>query len=108
MQVLLLLSIDRPDDGGDVADRLGVDAPEADRSCDQLVSAGHVVRREADADHRLALTAQGRALAERLMARRERELADLVARMTELDIRRLIRALESAGHTQVSRSAGRR
>jgi len=111
LQVLLLLQHGRSDgvrDVREVAEELGFDAPEVDRSCDRLLAAGHVVRRGFAHRRHLALTERGRVLAERLATRREQELAGLVDGMNEIDIRRLVRALEAREPPAVSRSARRR
>jgi DNA-binding MarR family transcriptional regulator len=108
LQVLLLLQDGRRDDVHDVAEELGLEAPEVDRSRDRLLAAGHVVRREVADRRQLALTERGRVLAERLATRREQELAGLVDGMNEIDIRRLIRSLEAVEPPAVSRSAPRR
>jgi DNA-binding MarR family transcriptional regulator len=79
-----------------VAAGLGVNASNASRTCDRLVSAGLVSRSELTADRRhrvLTLTRAGRTFVERLMARRERELAEIVARMSDTDREALMLAL---------------
>lgn len=97
MRVLVLLWTGEPLNLSAVADGLGVNASNASRTCDRLVAAGLVARAEGAADRRhvaLTLTGSGRDFVERLMERRERELATIVARMTEDDRRRLMTALE--------------
>lgn len=97
MRVLVLLWTGEPLNLSAVADGLGVNASNASRTCDRLVAAGLVDRGELAVDRRhvaLTLTERGRAFVEELMERREQELAAIVARMTEADHRRLMRALE--------------
>jgi DNA-binding MarR family transcriptional regulator len=97
MRVLVLLWTGEPLNLSAVAEGLGVNASNASRTCDRLVTAGCVHRGEDVADRRqveLTLTDRGRALVEALMRRREHELAAIVARMTELDRRRLMTSLE--------------
>jgi len=79
-----------------VAEGLGVNASNASRTCDRLVSAGLVDRGELTADRRqrvFTLTRKGRTFVERMMARREQELADIVARMSDTDRDALMLAL---------------
>jgi DNA-binding MarR family transcriptional regulator len=97
MRVLVLLWTGEPLNLSAVANGLGVNASNASRTCDRLVAGGFVRRAEGAADRRhvaLSLTGRGRDFVERLMERRERELAMIVARMSEHDRRRLMAALE--------------
>lgn len=96
MRVLVLLWTGEPLNLSAIADGLGVNASNASRTCDRLVAGGFVDRGEGAADRRqvvLTLTANGRDLVERLMARREQELSAIVARMAETDRVRLMRSL---------------
>ena len=96
MRVLVLLWSGEPLNLSAVTEGLGVNASNASRTCDRLVNAGLVHRGEGTIDRRqvsLTLTSRGREFVERLMARRERELATIVARMSEADRRRLMKAL---------------
>lgn len=98
MRVLVLLWTGEPLNLSAVAEGLGVNASNASRTCDRLVTAGLVDRGEGTVDRRhvaLTLTAEGHAFVERLMARREQEFAAIVARMTERDRGRLMTALEA-------------
>ena len=82
MRVLVLLWTGEPLNLSAVAEGLGVNASNASRTCDRLVSAGLVDRGELTADRRqrvLTLTRKGRTFVERLMDRREQELAEIVA-----------------------------
>lgn len=97
MRVLVLLWTGEPLNLSAVAEGLGVNASNASRTCDRLVAAGLVERASSALDRRqvvLALTSAGRGLVERLMRRRERELAAIVARMDDADRARLMTALE--------------
>ncbi len=97
MRVLVLLWTGEPLNLSAVAEGLGVNASNASRTCDRLVSAELVNRGEGTIDRRhvtLTLTPRGRRLVERLMERREHELATIVARMSEREQRRLMTALE--------------
>src|SRR6478672_13881482 len=90
MRVLVLLWTGEPLNLSAVAEGLGVNASNASRTCDRLVAAGLVHRGEDVVDRRhvsLTLTPAGRGFVERLMERREQELATIVARMTERDRR---------------------
>jgi DNA-binding MarR family transcriptional regulator len=96
MRVLVLLWTGEPLNLSAVAEGLGVNASNASRTCDRLVSAGLVDRGELTADRRhrvLTLTRKGRTFVERLMARRERELGEIVARMSAADQQALMVAL---------------
>ena len=97
MRVLVLLWTGEPLNLSAVAEGLGVNASNASRTCDRLVSAELVNRGEGTIDRRhvtLTLTPRGRTFVERLMERREHELATIVARMSEREQRRLMTALE--------------
>jgi DNA-binding MarR family transcriptional regulator len=97
MRVLVLLWTGEPLNLSAVADGLGVNASNASRTCDRLVTAGLVDRGAGTPDRRqvaLTLTRRGRTFVERLMARREHELGTIVARMSEAHRRRLMTALE--------------
>lgn len=97
MRVLVLLWSGAPLNLSAVAEALVVNASNASRTCDRLVSKGYVDRSEGAADRRhvvLTLTRAGHALVEKLMARREQELSAIVSRMTAGDRDRLMRALK--------------
>jgi DNA-binding MarR family transcriptional regulator len=96
MRVLVLLWSGEPLNLSAVAEGLGVNASNASRTCDRLVSAGLVDRGEHTADRRhrvLTLTRRGRRFVERMMERREQELAAIVARMSAEDRAALMAAL---------------
>ena len=91
MRVLVLLWTGEPLNLSAVAEGLGVNASNASRTCDRLVSAGLVDRGELTADRRqrvLTLTRKGRTFVEKLMDRREQELAEIVGRMSDSRPRR--------------------
>ena len=98
LRVLVILSVhDRLNLSG-VADRLGVNASNASRTCDQLVRLGLVDRQEDPHDRRhlsLALARPGRGLLDDVMRRREAILAGVVATMKPQDQRDLMAALEN-------------
>jgi DNA-binding MarR family transcriptional regulator len=97
LRVLVILSVhDRLNLAG-VADRLGVNASNASRTCDQLVRRGLVDRREDPHDRRnlsLALARPGRRLLDDVMRRREAMLTDIVGAMTARDQRDLMACVE--------------
>jgi DNA-binding MarR family transcriptional regulator len=96
MRVLVLLWAGQPLNLSAVAEGLGVNASNASRTCDRLVSAGLVDRGELTGDRRhrvLTLTRRGRTFVEKLMARREQELVEIVARMSDADRDALMVAL---------------
>ena len=96
MRVLVLLWSGEPLNLTAVAEGLGVNASNASRTCDRMVSAGLVDRADDPADRRhvlLTLTARGRAFVEQILDRREQELATITARMSDADRERLMEAL---------------
>jgi DNA-binding MarR family transcriptional regulator len=101
MRVLVLLWTGEPLNLSAVAEGLAVNASNASRTCDRLVSTGLVDRGHDAVDRRnvaLTLTARGRTLVERLMERREHELSLIVGQMAESDRRDLMSALEPFNH----------
>ena len=97
MRVLVLLWTGQPLNLSAVANGLAVNASNASRTCDRLVSHGLVNRGEDAMDRRqvaLTLTSCGKKFVEKLMRRREHELATIVARMSEPDRLLLMTALE--------------
>jgi DNA-binding MarR family transcriptional regulator len=96
MRVLVLLWTGEPLNLSAVAEGLGVNASNASRTCDRLVSAGLVDRGELSGDRRqrvLTLTRKGRTFVERLMDRRGQELEEIVRRMSDTDRDALMVAL---------------
>ena len=97
MRVLVLLWTGEPLNLSAVAEGLGVNASNASRTCDRLVTHGLVDREVDPVDRRhvaLTLTARGRGFVEELMARREHELGAIVARMSPRDRQGLMEALQ--------------
>jgi DNA-binding MarR family transcriptional regulator len=96
MRVLVLLWTGEPLNLSAVAEGLGVNASNASRTCERMVSAGFVDRGELNVDRRqrvLTLTRKGRTFVERLMERRKQELAEIVGRMSQTDRDALMVAL---------------
>lgn len=90
LRVLVMIASHGPQTLGSVASELGVHASNATRTCEKLVRAGLVHRTEDPADRRfvrVALTAQGAELVERVIGHRRSALADVLAEM-EADERR--------------------
>jgi DNA-binding MarR family transcriptional regulator len=97
MRVLVLLWTGEPLNLSAVAAGLGVNASNASRTCDRLVAEGLISRGQDRIDRRhvaLTLTQQGRDFVEKLMARREQELATIANRMTQTERVHLMSALE--------------
>jgi DNA-binding MarR family transcriptional regulator len=98
LRVLVMVGAQGPLTVGAVAAALDVNASNASRTCERLVRAGLLHRREAEHDRRqvaLTLTTQGRALVERVMERRRQQLAAVVDGMPAEDREALMRALEA-------------
>lgn len=96
LRVLVVLDERGPTHLSDVAGALGVNPSTASRACDRLVGTGLVSRRPDPEDGRrisLSLSTTGRRLVRRILAARERLLADIVARMDDADRERLMAAL---------------
>ncbi|MFQ6155669.1 MarR family winged helix-turn-helix transcriptional regulator [Micrococcus luteus] len=84
LRVLVFLKFRGPQNLGAVARELGVHASNATRTCDRLVVAGFVSRRDDPADRRflqLDLTPKGRELVETVMEHRRRAIADVISSM---------------------------
>jgi DNA-binding MarR family transcriptional regulator len=80
-----------------VAHALGVNASNASRTCDRLVTAGLLDRRAAEDDRRrvaLTLTPQGETVVDEVMDRRRAELARVVERMKPRERADLATALD--------------
>jgi DNA-binding MarR family transcriptional regulator len=115
LRVLVVLDERGPTHLSDVAGTLGVNPSTASRACDRLVGAGLVARRSDPQDGRrisLSLSTTGRRLVRRILAARQRLLADIVARMDSADRERLMVALRhfnEAAHEDdgISPTAGR-
>lgn len=84
LRVLVFLGFHGPQNLGAVARELGVHASNATRTCERLVVAGFVSRREDPADRRflqLDLTPKGRDLVETVIDHRRRAIADVISRV---------------------------
>lgn len=84
LRVLVMLSVHGSMNLSAVAERLGVNASNASRTCERLVGAGLVDRREDSQDRRqiaLRLAPSGRRLVRKVMRRREELLATVVQEM---------------------------
>lgn len=96
LRVLVLLSAHRQLNLSGLAAGMGVNASNASRTCDQLVTAGLVQRRENQQDRRhvdLVLTAAGKRTVRRLMSRREDLLREVLDRMSARSRSNLMAAL---------------
>ena len=97
LRVLVILSLHDHLNLSGVADRLGVNASNASRTCDQLVKRGLVDRQEDPHDRRnlsLALARAGHRLLDDVMERRAEILSGVVVAMAPEDQRALMAALE--------------
>ncbi|MCH6470828.1 MarR family winged helix-turn-helix transcriptional regulator [Sinomonas terrae] len=84
LRVLVLIAFQGPQNLGAVARELGVHASNATRTCERLVVAGLLSRREDPSDRRflqLDLTAKGRDLVETMIEHRRRAIADVLERV---------------------------
>ncbi|WP_258067231.1 MarR family winged helix-turn-helix transcriptional regulator [Arthrobacter sp. GMC3] len=84
LRVLVLIATRGPQNLGAVAADLGVHPSNATRTCDRLVAAGLLDRRDNPADRRyllLALSTQGKALVDRVMEHRRGAIAAVMNRM---------------------------
>lgn len=95
LRVLVVVSARRGLNIAGVADALGVNPSNASRTCDRLVEAGLLDRREAAGDRRnvaLALTSQGEKLISSVLRRRRVFFSAVVAEMTHAERAGLTRA----------------
>lgn len=84
LRVLVFIATHGPQNLGAVAVDLGVHPSNATRTCDRLVTAGLLDRRDNPADRRyllLALSMQGRALVDTVMEHRRTAIAEVMNRM---------------------------
>ncbi|WP_430296829.1 MarR family winged helix-turn-helix transcriptional regulator [Sinomonas sp. B1-1] len=84
LRVLVLLALHGPQNLGAVARELGVHASNATRTCDRLVVAGLVSRRDDPSDRRflqLDLTPEGKELVETVFEHRRQAIAEVIGRM---------------------------
>lgn len=98
VRVLVLLSSTPEMNLSGLAERVGVNPSNASRTCDRLVGAGLVTRRDNPEDRRhvtLALSAEGDRVVRDLMGRREQLLSQVVSEMTPSQRTQLMSALEA-------------
>lgn len=98
LRVLVLISTRGPQNLGAVAAELGVHPSNATRTCDRLVVAGLIVRREDPADRRyirLDLTPRGRALVQTVLEHRRQAIADVIARIPETERATVLTAMDT-------------
>lgn len=96
LRVLVMLSVHGKMNLSSVAERLGVNASNASRTCERLVTASLIERREDSRDRRhivLSLAPSGRRLVRTVMRRREQLLATVVQEMSPGDQEALMTAL---------------
>ncbi len=108
LRVLVMLSSEGPRNLTAVAQALGVNASNASRTCDQLVVAELIERREDPQDRRsiaLSLSGSGEALVERLMAYRRTIFTCIVDEMPPDAREALTRGLEAFVEAAAARSA---
>jgi DNA-binding MarR family transcriptional regulator len=97
LRVLTMISTRGPMNLVSVATGLSVSAPNASRICDRLLKAGMIDRRDDPADRRnitLTLSADGRALIERVNTHRRNEIKRILRAMAGDDRDNLAGALE--------------
>jgi DNA-binding MarR family transcriptional regulator len=98
LRVLVMIASRGPLNLGAVARGLGVHPSNATRTCDRLVAAGLLDRRDDPADRRnlqLQLTEEGRRLVDGVMDRRRRAIADVLERMPALQRTALVPVLNT-------------
>jgi DNA-binding MarR family transcriptional regulator len=98
LRVLVMIASRGPLNLGAVARGLGVHPSNATRTCDRMVTAGLLDRRDDPADRRnllLQLTDKGRRLVDGVMDRRRAAIAEVLARMPALQRTALIPVLTS-------------
>lgn len=98
LRVLVMIASRGPQNLGSVAADLGVHPSNATRTCERLVVAGLLDRREDAQDRRylqLALSEQGRALVEQVMAHRRAAVAGVMRRMPVTDRKALGSSLDA-------------
>jgi DNA-binding MarR family transcriptional regulator len=94
LRVLMLIELSGPQTLGGVAAELGVHASNATRTCDKLVQAKLISRREDTDDRRfvrLDLTRRGRQLVERVIDERRGAMAEVLDGLTENDLEAVTR-----------------
>src|SRR3954463_2528463 len=96
LRILVMLDDSGPLNMSAVAEGLGVNASNASRSCDRLVRAGLVDRRDDPDDRRnvlLTVTPQGRRLVASMLRQRRSILSGVIEHMSAADQQRLAAAL---------------
>ena len=96
LRVMVILSRTTSVSLSEVAQKIGISASNASRTCDQLVRRGLVVRTEDQDDRRrlsLAPSAAGRRMLRQVMRRRQHLLEQIVGEMSDQDQRALMTAL---------------
>ncbi|CAI9401722.1 hypothetical protein AESSP_00650 [Aestuariimicrobium sp. T2.26MG-19.2B] len=97
LRVLVLIALHGPQNLGAVARELGVHASNATRTCDRLVAADLLSRRQEPTDRRylkLDLTAQGRALVDSVLGHRRTAIADVIERIPSPEQESVARAMQ--------------
>lgn len=98
LRVLVMIQARGPLNLSAVAEALGVNASSASRTCDRLVSAGLLDRRESPRDRRqvsLTLTPRGQQFVDDVMGERLAILSEVIAAMPDQDRRELMRSLDA-------------
>jgi DNA-binding MarR family transcriptional regulator len=98
LRVLVLIHSRGPQNLGGVAAELGVHPSNATRTCDRLVVAGLVRRREDPADRRyvrLELTPKGKGLVDTVLEHRRQAIAEVISRMPAGRRPALVAAMEA-------------
>ncbi len=107
LRVLYELAHRRAPTASDIGGGLGVDAGYLSRILTRFRARGFVARRRSPADRRrtlLSLTARGRAAFAPLEARQQRQVGDMLARVSEPDQRRLVGAMQTIEQALGSRA----
>ena len=98
LRTMVLLSSRGPMNVSTIAEHLGVNASNASRTCDELVTLGMVARAEHDTDRRhilVVLSDEGAALVDRLMEARRRMIDGIIGRMDPGELEGLVRGLDA-------------
>ncbi|MFD1213296.1 MarR family winged helix-turn-helix transcriptional regulator [Arthrobacter sp. GCM10027362] len=98
LRVLVLIDSRGPQNLGGVAAELGVHPSNATRTCERLVVAGLIKRRDDPADRRyvrLELTARGKELVATVLDHRRQAIAEVISRMPAGKRRALAEAMEA-------------
>ena len=104
LRVMVILSHHEPASLSEVAAELGIDPSSASRTCDQLVKRGLVEREPAANDRRrlsLRLSSSGRRLLQRVMSRRAKLLAEIVAAMPDAEQHAFMAAMDTFNQASI-------